>query len=474
VTMKVLVVVLETGFGDANLCAARLGAGGLSDIRICNAQPAAINQAIAATTAEYVVLVPDFTEPDPDLAVTYARALDVHPDAALAYGDYRIHVKDGRVLTQTVLAHEADLSEWSSTGYVTAVRTATFREVGGYDTGLRHTAEYDLRLRLTRHYRLARVETPLYVVPGHHMDLLDPQVRTRLRRWFTPESSPRKGMGYLFQDPDERVEIDRVFEREVRGRRAWLDGPTEALPCPHGDTSAPTVSVVMPVHDRARFVALAIHSVQAGTYPDVEVLVVDGGSTDGTVDVVEAIAARDPRVRLIHNPVNQIARSLNLGVRAARGRYVAQLDSDDEYMPHTLERMVSELDSHPDWGLAISYYDFINADGTRLDEYGTIRHEEYTRNAILRTNGAGAVRVWHRCVLEQLGGFNENHFGDYAEDYDLVMRVGERWAIGRVHDVLYRCRIHGSNTEDRRSPQFRAERKSLARMFALQRRERPA
>ena len=302
------------------------------------------------------------------------------------------------------------------------------------------------------------------------MDFDDPLVRTRLRRWFTPESSPRKGMGYLFQNADEGEEIDRVFEREVRGRLAWLEGPAEPLRCPHADAS-PVVSVVIPVHNRATFVTLAIDSLRAGTYPDFEVLVVDGGSTDGTVEAVEEIAARDPRVRLIRNPVNRIARSLNIGVRAARGRYVAQLDSDDEYVPRTLERMVSELAAHPDWGLAISYYDFIDADGATLGEYGTIRHSEYDRNAILRTNGAGAVRVWHRCVLEWLGGFDEDRFGDYAEDYDLVMRVAERWAVGRVHDVLYRCRLHGSNTEDRRSTRFRVERKSLARMIALQRRE---
>jgi hypothetical protein len=320
----------------------------------------------------------------------------------------------------------------------TSVGSDTNDEIGGYDTELRHTAEYDLRLRLTRSHELARVEEPLCAVSGYRMDFDDPLVRTRLRRWFTPESSPRKGMGYLFQNADEGEEIDRVFEREVRGRRAWLEGPAEPLRCPHADAS-PVVSVVIPVHNRATFVTLAIDSLRAGTYPDFEVLVVDGGSTDGTVEAVEEIAARDPRVRLIRNPVNRIARSLNIGVRAARGRYVAQLDSDDEYVPRTLERMVSELAAHPDWGLAISYYDFIDADGATLGEYGKIRHED--------------------------------RFGNYAEDYDLVMRVAERWAVGRVHDVLYRCRLHGSNTEDRRSTRFRADRKSLARMIALQRRE---
>lgn len=469
--MNVRVLVLDTGLADAERCAAQLrrAAPDPAGVRTCDASPAAVNEEVASGSSDVVVLVPSFVEPGPDLVAMYAGALADRPAAAIAYGDYTIHLNDGGVVTQTILAHRSDLSEWSATGYVTAARTSTFLEVGGYDPDLSYAAEYDLRLRLTRNHGLVRVEEPLYDLSGYRVDFNDANVRTHLRRWFTPESSPLKGMGYLFQDRAEREEIDRVFERELRARCAWLDGPTEPLSCRHG--ASPLVSVVIPVHDRASLVRRAIDSVLGGTFADFEVLVVDGGSTDGTVEVVEEVAARDARVRLLRNPENRIAQSLNIGIRAARGRYVAQLDSDDEYVPVTLERMVAGMEAHPDWGLGISYYDFIDADGATLEAYGTIRHSEYDRNAILRTNGAGAVRVWHRCVLEEVGGFDEDRFGDYAEDYDLVMRVAERWAVGRVHEVLYRCRLHGSNNEEQRSTRFRAHRKSLARMLALQRRE---
>ena len=95
----------------------------------------------------------------------------------------------------------------------------------------------------------------------------------------------------------------------------------------------------------------------------------------------------------------------------------------------------------------ISYYDFIDDAGRAVEHLGVVRHLEYDRNVILRTNGAGAVRVWHRCVLERLGGFREEWFPDYAEDYDMILRLSERYAVGRVPEVLYRWRLHASNSE---------------------------
>jgi glycosyltransferase involved in cell wall biosynthesis len=230
------------------------------------------------------------------------------------------------------------------------------------------------------------------------------------------------------------------------------------------------VSVVIPVYNRARYLERAVASVLAGHYRDFEILVVDGGSTDGTVEAAEDFARRGAPVRVLHNPARVVAASLNVGLRAARGKYVAQLDSDDEYTPSTLSQSVAYLEAYPDCALAISYYDFIDDAGWPLEDLGVVRHLEYDRNAILRTNGAGAVRVWHRCVLERLGGFREECFPDYAEDYDMILRLCERYAVGRVPDVLYRCRLHASNSDQRLSLEDRASKKALARAQALARR----
>jgi len=200
--------------------------------------------------------------------------------------------------------------------------------------------------------------------------------------------------------------------------------------------------------------------------------VVDNGSTDGTVKMLEAMAQQEPRVRLICNPGrNQISAALNLGVKAARGKYLSQLDSDDEYTADTLAQQVAYLEANPACGLAISYYEVIDEDGRVLPEIGVIRHEEYDRNNILRTSGAGAVRTWHRCAIEHLGGFDERAFSSYAEDYDLILKASECYDIGRVPATLYRCRRHQTNSEQQLDVRFRAERKAEARRNAIARRQ---
>jgi len=232
----------------------------------------------------------------------------------------------------------------------------------------------------------------------------------------------------------------------------------------------PSISVITPCMNAAATLQETLDSVRDQRYPDVEHIVVDGGSTDGTLEVAEELARGGAPIRVLHNPARVVATALNVGLRAARGKYVAQLDSDDEYTPSTLRQSVAYLEAHPDCALAISYYDFIDDAGCAVEHLGVVRHLEYDRNVILRTNGAGAFRVWHRCVLERLGGFREEWFPDYAEDYDMILRLSERYAVGRVPGVLYRCRLHASNSEQLVSIEDRVRKKALARAHALHRR----
>ncbi|MCC6476379.1 glycosyltransferase, partial [bacterium] len=216
----------------------------------------------------------------------------------------------------------------------------------------------------------------------------------------------------------------------------------------------------------------AIESVQRADISDWEYVIVDNGSTDNTRDVVREYMKSDPRIKLIENDRNIISVSLNLAVRAATGKYIAQLDSDDEHLPHTLRTMAEHLDNNPTWGLAISYYELMDVSGNVLPEFGIIKHEQYNRNNILRRDGAGALRCWHRSVILEFGGFDEKELGHYGEDYDLVLKCGEKYEVGRVHMVCYRYRRHDDNTDILRSPEMKIQNKTLARLNAIERRQR--
>ena len=123
------------------------------------------------------------------------------------------------------------------------------------------------------------------------------------------------------------------------------------------------ISVVVPAWRAEKTLAAALDSVLAQTWREIEVLVVDDASPDGTLALAESYAARDPRVRVIAQKENGgVSRARNRGVREARGEWIAFLDSDDLWMPEKLERQMALAAQHPEAGLFFTGSAFISED----------------------------------------------------------------------------------------------------------------
>jgi hypothetical protein len=485
----------------------------------------------AAGDGLFVTLPPDTENMAPDWQVRLLHAAEQHPKGIFFYGDYHLQDGDCQKL-QTVRADIGDITEREDWGPVWAVRTEWLNGIGGLDEQNHRAAFYDLLLKSWGDGQRVHVGGPLALISPPEADANAAALKDKL---FFPGRGKLGGFSYLFMDPEDERHTENVFYNFLKREGAWLEEnpkskiqnptanpaysreaeegaqplssqkgrsqspdslssqpgrslspgalssqpgrPLSPSPFPHrmekGEMdSAIKVSVVTPVYNRARFIGKAIESVQQQTLTDWEYVIVDNGSTDDTREVVRSYAAKDSRVRLIENNVNVIALSLNLGVKAARGKYVSQLDSDDEYLPRTLEHMVEGLETHPNWGVAIGYYELMDEGGTSLPEFGIIKHLEYNRNNILRVDGAGAPRTWHRSVILEFGGFDEKELGGYGEDYDLVLKCGEKYEVGRVHEVCYRYRRHADNTDVLRDPEMKIGNKTLARLHALKRRKR--
>lgn len=129
-------------------------------------------------------------------------------------------------------------------------------------------------------------------------------------------------------------------------------------------SATPLVSVVVPTHDRAGIVGRAVQSALAQTVEDLEVLVVDDGSTDGTPSVLAELAACDTRVRPIRldRPRGAPA-ARNRGIDEAVGRFVAFLDDDDEWLPHKLERQLAVMDQDPSLVLVSCHHALVDDRG---------------------------------------------------------------------------------------------------------------
>jgi GT2 family glycosyltransferase len=234
----------------------------------------------------------------------------------------------------------------------------------------------------------------------------------------------------------------------------------------------PRISIVMSVYNGMPFLEESVRSILGQRGSDLEFLVVDDGSDDGSVEVLQRWSQHDRRMRVLYHRVNQgVAESRNAALQLARGVYVACQDADDVSLPDRLPRQASYLDDNPDVGMVGTQVAFIWDDA--LPDEGQrstfpVCNEEL-QDQLLVTNCfcAGSVML-RREVLDRVGFYDQALAP--SEDYDLWLRVAEVAKIANLPEVLYRYRLHdGSASSQNRGLQM--HRKATALHRALLRRE---
>lgn len=207
----------------------------------------------------------------------------------------------------------------------------------------------------------------------------------------------------------------------------------------------PLVSAIIPCFNYGRFVERAIQSVLAQTWPHVECIVVDDGSTDETSSVLRNF---DGRVRVIHQPHRGVSAARNAAIRVARGEYVAFLDGDDWWHPPKLQAQVGLLDARPAIGCAGCGLEHVYPDGRveRIpgkpnphDRRAAHRHIALRRFWV---SGSGSGAMVRRSVLDRVGLFDETLVA--AEDWDLWLRIAAETDIANVDDILVSINRHGT------------------------------
>jgi glycosyltransferase involved in cell wall biosynthesis len=184
--------------------------------------------------------------------------------------------------------------------------------------------------------------------------------------------------------------------------------------------SAPAVSVLMAVHDGAPWVADAIRSVLAQTLGDLELIVVDDGSTDTTAGVLAAIT--DPRLRVERRPHEGLTRALNHALSMAQAPLVARLDADDVAAPERLERQVAFLAAHPEVGVLGGGALEVDGNGRALRVVSPPENDAALRRALIRRNPmVHSTVTMRRAVVERVGGYDPGFA--VAQDYVLWMRL---------------------------------------------------
>ncbi len=203
----------------------------------------------------------------------------------------------------------------------------------------------------------------------------------------------------------------------------------------------PLVSVIIPCYNGAAFLEEAVRSALAQSYPKVEVVVVDDGSTDGSPE----IAQRFP-VRYIRQQNQGKSEARNLGIRESKGSYLVFLDADDRLMPRGIEIGLRELERHPDCALAVGDHVFVGADGSYLassTKAGPL-HSHY--EALLKSNFIEMISsaLFRRSIFDEVGCFDPTL--PVAEDYELYLRIARVRPICCHAAIVAEYRRHEANT----------------------------
>ena len=201
------------------------------------------------------------------------------------------------------------------------------------------------------------------------------------------------------------------------------------------------VSVVIPTYNRAGLVGEALQSVLSQPLDDMEVLVVDDGSTDETQTVLARFT--DPRVRVVHQANQGISGARNTGVRETSGEYIAMLDSDDRWRPNVLPRLVAALDAHPEAVLVYGRAQAMDAYGFPLPQMkGTVEmFPSRTLRSILYGDFVPIIAALvRRDALLRAGPFDPDVSG--TEDWDMWIRLARLGGFVFLEDTLADFRQH--------------------------------
>lgn len=435
------VVVVDDGSGDGTAEQAR--AAGADVVQQAGAGPgAARNRGVAEATTELVAFCDADDIWPPGRMAHDLRVLGERPDIDVLLGRTRFDADDPSLLAGMELDPDDGAALIPHFGAAT-VRAAAFEATGPVEPSLRNYEDYDWFLRVR--------EQGCRLVAHRGVALW-----RRMHAASTSQQHPGSARDLL-------ATLQRSVQRRREGGDLGASLPTlreliaDELTTPGTDAEGPRVSVIIPAWNARRHIAATLESVHAQTFTDVEIVIVDDGSDDDTVEV--AWRAGGDRCVVVRQPKRGTSQARNAGLALARGELIAHLDADDLWPPDRLAVLVAALEADPEidavFGAAVEFGDPDAPAGVHVE----------TSPHTVRTATAGLIR---RESHRRLGGFRTLATGDQIDWTARAVEAGMRYAV--VDDVTLRRRIHATNNSHRFPSGSSTERVALLREMLQRRR----
>jgi len=202
---------------------------------------------------------------------------------------------------------------------------------------------------------------------------------------------------------------------------------------------SPLVSVIIPAYNRAEFTVQCVESVLNQTYTNIEVIVVDDGSTD---DTSKKLDPYKNRITYIHKENGGACSARNVGLQTAHGEYIALIDCDDLYLPDKIELSVRYLQRYPQYGMVHTNLYYVDENKRILKQggWGKNRFKGWIKEKLIVVNLISNTTVLiHRDCFEKVGLFNEDLFP--PADWDMWLRICEHYPVGYIEKPLAMYRV---------------------------------
>jgi glycosyltransferase involved in cell wall biosynthesis len=210
--------------------------------------------------------------------------------------------------------------------------------------------------------------------------------------------------------------------------------------------TTPAISVALPVYNAGLHLAAAVSSILGQSFRDFEIIAVDDGSTDDSRAILEAYAARDPRVRVISRPNTGIVGALNDACRAARAPLVARMDADDIAFPDRFALQVAFLETRPDVVALGASVIYIDSAGHPVKPCPRATAHEELEAALLAGDGGSLIHpvvMFRRTALEAVGYYRRE--AQYVEDLDIYLRLARCGRLANLPEPLLFYRVHSTS-----------------------------
>jgi len=205
------------------------------------------------------------------------------------------------------------------------------------------------------------------------------------------------------------------------------------------------ISVLMPVYNAEKYIEAAVDSILKQTFTDFEFIIINDGSTDGTLDILEGYAKRDSRIRLISRENKGLVATLNEGLALAKAPLIARMDADDVSVINRLMLQKEYLDEHADILCVSGDYEVIDEKGRVVTRLKVPVEPELISSQLLKGHSpmVHPATMFRKRAIDEVGPYSGNYL--HAEDYDLWLRFDEIGKLANLPELLLRYRYSTSS-----------------------------